>query len=151
MTTITGVSHIDLTVTDLDRSETWYAELFGMTRVLDGRNDEHHFDSRYLFHPGSSLIVGLVAHDGRGGTGGAEATGGGAAFDERRVGLDHLSLAVESSEELERWRDRLDERGIEHSPISVGDLWDVLVLRDPDGIQLELFVMKPAAAALLAG
>ena len=30
-------------------------------------------------------------------------------------------------------------------------MWDVLVFRDPDGIQLELFYMKPSAAALLAG
>jgi catechol 2,3-dioxygenase-like lactoylglutathione lyase family enzyme len=37
MATITGISHIDLTVTDLDRSETWYSELLDMKRVLDGR------------------------------------------------------------------------------------------------------------------
>ena len=28
-------------------------------------------------------------------------------------------------------------------------MWDVLVLRDPDNIQLEFFFMKPAAAELL--
>ena len=141
MPTITGVSHIDLTVTDLDRSESWYAELFTMKRVLDGRNDPHGFHSRYLLHPESLLILGLVAHDHP----------GAAPFDEHRVGLDHLSLNVASPEELESWRERLAERGIEHSPISRGDLWDVLVFRDPDDIQLELFHMKPAAGSLLAG
>lgn len=140
MPTITGVSHIDLTVTDLDRSEEWYCELFGMKRVLEGRNDEHHFASRYLVHPDSLLILGLVAHD----------ASAGKAFDEHQVGLDHLALNVESPEELERWQHRLTERSIDHSPISTGDLWDVLVLRDPDNIQLELFYMKPEAASLLA-
>lgn len=140
MPTITGVSHIDLTVTDLDRSERFYAELFEMKRVLDGRNDVRHFQSRYLLHPDSLLIIGLVAHD-------ATIDGG---FDEHRVGLDHLSLNVASADDLEAWRDRLDDRGIAHSNIASGDLWDVLVFRDPDDIQLELFFMKPAAGALLA-
>ncbi len=139
--TITGVSHIDLTVSDLDRSEAWYRDLLGLVRVLDGRNDEHHFASRYLLHADSLLILGLVAHD----------EPGAGAFDEHRVGLDHLSFNVGSAEELEAWADRLDEAGIAHSPIVNGDLWDVLVFRDPDDIQLELFHMKPAAASLLAG
>lgn len=141
MPTITGVSHIDLTVTDLDRSEAWYSELFDMKRVLDGRNDDHHFSSRYLLHAESLLIVGLVVHDER----------AGGPFDERCVGLDHLSLNVASAQELEEWRERLVERDIDHSAIVSGDLWDVLVLRDPDGIQLELFYMKPQAASLLTG
>ncbi|MEL6892979.1 MAG: VOC family protein [Actinomycetota bacterium] len=139
MTTITGVSHIDLTVTDLDRSERWYSELFGLTRILDGRNDDHHFASRYLLHPESLLIVGLVQHDGT----------ADARFDERRVGLDHLSLNVADEAALTAWAARLADEGIEHSPVVEGEMWDVLVLRDPDGIQLELFATKPAAAALL--
>lgn len=142
---ITGISHIDLTVSDLERSEAWYADLFGLVRVLDGRNDEHHFSSRYLLHADSLLVLGLVEHEGAG------ADPGDAAFDEHRIGLDHLSLNVGSPEELEDWARRLDERGIDHSPIVTGDLWDVLVFRDPDNIQLELFHMKPAAASLLTG
>ena len=140
MPTITGVSHIDLTVSDLDRSEAFYVELFGLQRILDGRNDDHHFASRYLVHPDSLLVFGLVQHD---------APAGG--FDERRCGLDHLSFNVASRQELDEWRDRLEERGIAHSPIADGDMWDVLVFRDPDDIQLELFATKPAAAALLTG
>ena len=51
MPTITGVSHIDLTVSDLDRSEAFYADLLDLSRVLDGRNDDRRFASRYLVHP----------------------------------------------------------------------------------------------------
>ena len=138
--TITGISHIDLSVTDLERSEHFYRELLGMNRVLDGRNDDQHLSSRYLIHPPTLLILGLVQHDD-----------GEGAFDERHVGLDHLAFAVSSREELDGWAAQLSEKGIEHSPITEGDLWDVLVLRDPDNIQLELFYMKPAAADLLTG
>jgi glyoxylase I family protein len=136
--TITGISHIDLTVTDLERSEAFYADLFGMSQVLDGRNDDQHLSSRYLVHPASLLILGLVQHDsGHGG------------FDERHIGLDHLSFNVTDREELEAWKARLIEHDVAHSNIAESDLGDVLVFRDPDNIQLELFYMKPAAAELL--
>lgn len=140
MTTITGVSHIDFSVSDIDRSEAFYTELFGLAKILDGRNDDHHFASRYLLHPESLLIFGLVQHD--------EPTTG---FDERSCGLDHLSLNVATREELDDWQQRLAEREIEHSPIVELEMWDVLAFRDPDGIQLELFWTKPEAAALRAG
>ena len=109
-----------------------------MLPILDGRNDEHHLSSLYLVHPESMLILGLVQHDGTDGD-----------FNERHVGLDHLSFNVSSREQLETWRTQLEQQEIPHSPISEDDMWDVLVLRDPDNIQLELFFMKPAAAALL--
>lgn len=137
--TITGVSHIDLSVTDLDRSEAFYTELLGARRLLDGRNDDHHVTARYIVHPDSLLIIGLIQHD--------EPTT--PAFDEHQIGLDHLSFNVASREELDRWKSRLEERSIPHSDIAEQDMWDVLVLRDPDNIQLEFFYTKPEAAALL--
>ena len=85
-------------------------------------------------------MFGLVQHDEPGGS-----------FDERSCGLDHLSLNVPSRDALDEWVTRLDDREIPHSPVAEGDMWDVLVFRDPDNIQLELFVTKPEAAALLAG
>jgi glyoxylase I family protein len=145
MATITGISHIDLTVTDLDRSEAWYSELLGMKRVLDGRNDGQHFDARYLVHPDTMLIVGLVHHDG---TNGDDTNG--TSFDERRVGLDHLSFNVPSRAELDAWQELVAERAIGHTPIVEAEMWDVLVVRDPDNIQLEFFYMKPEAATLLS-
>jgi catechol 2,3-dioxygenase-like lactoylglutathione lyase family enzyme len=138
MATITGISHIDLSVTDLDRSEAWYAELFGMKRVLDGRNDAHKFNARYLLHPDTMLIVGLVHHDANGDD------VNGSTFDEHRVGLDHLSFNVPSRTELDSWQERLAERTIEHTPIVESAMWDVLVVRDPDNIQLEFFWRAPA-------
>ncbi len=141
MPTITGVSHIDLSVTDLARSEAFYADLLGATKILEGRSDDNRLSSCYLLHPDSLLILGLVQHD--------EPIG--EDFDEHGIGLDHLSFNVASRDELDAWLAELDARGITHSGISEGDMWDVLVLRDPDNIQLEFFYMKPAAAALVGG
>jgi len=137
---ITGISHIDLTVTDLDRSEAFYTRLLGATRVMDGRNDDHHFASRYLVHADSLLILGLVLHDGQT-----------KPYDARQIGLDHLSFNVSSRDELDAFKAKLEADGIPHSDIHSDDLWDVLPFRDPDNIQLEFFYMKPAAASLISG
>lgn len=137
---ITGVSHVDLSVTDLDASVAWYTELFGMQRLFGGRSDERGYDVCYLMEPGSGLIMGFEQHDANPGS----------PFDERRVGLDHLSFDVESREQLDAWLARLDELSIPHSGITDEPMWDVLVFRDPDNVQLEFIYVKPEAQALLA-
>ncbi len=137
---INGISHVDLSVTDLASSLAWYQELFGMTQLFGGRNDEYGYDVCYLIEQGSGVVMGFEQHDANPGT----------PFDERRVGLDHLSFGVESRDELDGWLERLDERGIAHSGITEEQLWDVLVFRDPDNVQLEVIYVKPEAAQLLS-
>jgi catechol 2,3-dioxygenase-like lactoylglutathione lyase family enzyme len=63
------------------------------------------------------------------------------AFNENRIGLDHVSFSVGSHDELEQAVRLLDERGVPHGEIK--DLGPdlgiyVLAFRDPDNIQLEL-------------
>ncbi len=141
MPAITGISHVDLSVTDIEASEAWYRELFGAVPLFGGRSHDHDLEVRYIIEPSSGVVIGLEQHDANDGS----------AFDERRVGLDHLAFNVASREELEAWVARLDELGITHSGITEEDPWDVLVLRDPDNIQLELFLLKADPADLLPG
>ena len=86
----------------------------------------------FLRHDGLRARLGLTQHrDGDQG-----------AFDETRVGLDHLSFEVASRAELERWVTLLEERTVTHSRIMPANSIPgaaVLVFRDPDNIQLELF------------
>jgi catechol 2,3-dioxygenase-like lactoylglutathione lyase family enzyme len=66
----------------------------------------------------------------------------GGSFDELRVGLDHLAFAVTDRDELDAWSQRLTLAGVTHSPVAAANSIPgaaVLVLRDPDNIQLELF------------
>lgn len=139
MPSITGISHVDLSVTDIEASHEWYRELFGAVPLFGGRNDAHHLEVRYLMEPTSGVIIGLEQHDANQGS----------PFDEQRVGLDHLAFNVASREELEAWLARLDELGIAHSGITEEEPWDVLVFRDPDNIQLELFLLKADPATLI--
>jgi glyoxylase I family protein len=65
--------------------------------------------------------------------------GSGDRFDEFRTGMDHLAFAVSGPAELTAWVARLEELGIEHSPIAETPVGKVLTLRDPDNTQLEFF------------
>jgi len=57
-------------------------------------------------------------------------------------GLDHLSFAVSSHEQLQAWQSRFDRAGITHSGIQVlpESGFTLLPFRDPDSIQLELYL-----------
>lgn len=128
MPNIAGAHHVAFTVTDVDRSAAWYQELFGMQLLL--ASDEEGVRIRILAHTASEWIVGLREHpDQPGGT-----------FDERRTGLDHLAFTVTSRGELEAWEQELERRGITYSPIRETPIGTVIAFRDPDDIQLELWL-----------
>ena len=138
---ITGISHVDLSVTNLEASTRWYTELLGVVPLFGGRNEDFDYDVQYLMEPASGVVIGLEQHDAN----------PGAPFDERRVGLDHLSFNVASRELLDAWRDHLDALGVSHTGITEEDNWDVLVLRDPDNIQLEFILLMIDADTVLGG
>jgi catechol 2,3-dioxygenase-like lactoylglutathione lyase family enzyme len=126
MPELAGVSHIDLTVTDRDRSERFYTEVLGFEVVK--RVDKSEFRLADMRHPGLAAEVCVrqpMWNDG-------------SPFDELRTGLDHLSFAVATRAELERWQEHLDRRGVPYTPIVDAPYGAVLVFRDPDNIQLEL-------------
>lgn len=68
-------------------------------------------------------------------------------FDERRVGLDRLGFKVANRDELNRWVTHLDAKGVSHSGILDNGFGLTVVFRDPDNIQLDLF-MHPGADEL---
>lgn len=120
-----AVSHVTVTVTDLEKSAAWYAQALGMSRVRDMQGDTW----RRVLMLGNGVMIGLQVHD---------ATRPDDRFDETRVGLDHLSLACADRGEVERWLEHLDSVGIAHSGISSGPA-AVATVKDPDGIALEFF------------
>jgi glyoxylase I family protein len=133
MPEFTAISHLDLTVRDLDTSARWYENTLGFTRLF--RSDADERSSAVLMHAGSGLILGLVQHRDAPGT----------AFDERHAGLDHLAFAVTDRAELDSWQERLAELGVTHSPVTddPSGMGTALVFRDPDNIQLEMWWMRP--------
>jgi len=136
---ITGIHHLGLTVRDVDASAAWYQEVLGFR--LAGEFDAPGGARRKVFlrHDGLNARLGLTQHrDARQD-----------AFDETRAGLDHLAFAVSSRAELDAWAARLADAAVAHSPITPANSVPgaaVLVFRDPDNIQLELFAEPPSRA-----
>lgn len=129
MPRLSRIHHLALTVTDIDASIAWYERTFGFKRV-----DDYPHEGGFgviLVEPDSDLWIVLHHHDAN------EAE----PFSETRTGLDHAGFQVPSPADLEVWQARFAELGVHHSPIAYNEDFNVsiLVFRDPDNIQLELF------------
>ena len=131
MPNFSSVSHIDLSVSDVERSATWYCEVLGLRRLR--RVD---YDDRImvvLLREEIGLIIGLNQHK----------TTTTDRFNERNLGLDHIGFGVADRDELDAWQTRLASLAVEHSPVADTPTGAALVFRDPDNIQLEFWWSRP--------
>jgi glyoxylase I family protein len=122
-----GVHHLKLTVADVPRSQAFYEEVLGFSKVTD-------LPAGGVFLSNGSLGLGLGVSPN------PDEAIQGDRFSENRVGLDHLSLSVTSRDELERAVRILDEKGVPHGEITELGPFGICILafRDPDNVQLEL-------------
>ena len=121
-----AITHVALTVSDLDRSRTWYRRLFGTDPVIDEDTGPFH---HVVWLMGGTLVGIHQFPDLKSSE----------PFEERRPGLDHLAFACSSRTELEGWERRLNELGISHGGIVDANYGSGLSFRDPDNIALEFF------------
>ena len=56
MPDITGFGHVDLSVTDLDRSEAWYTKVLGAKRIVAQRVDDPGYEVRVFVEPKSMAL-----------------------------------------------------------------------------------------------
>ena len=134
----TGVHHVDLVVSSIERSLPFYRDLLaplGWHRVgeVEGERGETIW---YLSGPGTS--VGLRE---------AQAEGG---HDRYRVGLHHLAFEASSRAVVDERADWLRERGaeLESGPEEYGYIpgYYAVFFYDPDGLKLEIVHIPPLAA-----
>jgi catechol-2,3-dioxygenase len=121
------ITHVALTVRDLTTSVPWYRRLFDAAPVLDEDTGAFH---HVVWLVGGTTLVGLHEFPD---------LDDASAFNERRLGLDHLAFQCSNRAELESWESRLDELGIAHGPIVDARYGSGLSFRDPDNIALEFF------------
>ena len=120
-----GYAHVAITVSDLDRGVAFYARLFGAEPVgqitLDGLD-------RRLFSVGNGQILGVTAYT----------EGAAVPFDPTVPGLDHIGLRCTDRDEVLAWQQQATEAGIE-SDLQDVDFGHALMIKDPDGNQIEFF------------
>ncbi len=123
-----------LTVSDADQSATWYCDLLGMEETSRYVQPDGHIALIHLVERLSGVELCLVCH-----------RSGQAAFDEFRIGLDHLEFLVAHRDDLDTWVTRLDELEIHHSGVKEPAYTSnaMVTFRDPDNIQLEFFWRPP--------
>lgn len=114
---VTGVSHFELHVSDLDASTLWYTTTIGLAHLRT--------------QPGRFSIL--------------QPTGGGFRLaltpgrpPDAHGEIGHIALAVDSRESLEDWAAHLDEIGVDHPVIKENSTGYSLDLVDPDGHEIEL-------------
>jgi glyoxylase I family protein len=135
---MSAIHHVGLTVTALDASASWYASILGFERVGEYALPDGTRQKVFLRHPELAIRLGLTLHT----------SGPNERFDETRVGLDHLSLRVDSEIELAEWQAHLDRHHVPYTPATPANSIpgaQVVVFRDPDNIQLEL-IFDPTPA-----
>ena len=131
MPDVSGIHHVSVTVTDIERSVPWYSELLGLTKLMEESHPDGTGYAVVLGKPDWSMCVGLHTHP----------TNERERFSESRTGLDHIGFMVSGRAELDAWESKLTELGVEHSPVNDQGGYAVLVFRDPDNIQLEFMSM----------
>ncbi|WP_314103948.1 VOC family protein [uncultured Frigoribacterium sp.] len=137
-----GFSHVRLTVTDIRRSKAFYEQLFGMppgSDFSDQIDDPTIHDDPQRTYGGCSFTFGGQTLGLR------PVAPAGDRFDPDRVGLDHLSLRVDSVDELHAAAQRLAAAGIEHGEVTDLPAFGLVVLslQDPDDVNLELAAARP--------
>jgi catechol 2,3-dioxygenase-like lactoylglutathione lyase family enzyme len=122
---LSGIHHVKIPVTDLNRSIDWYGRVFGFTVTME-------------FPEADGVVRGVAGTvPGLGDTQltlrvNPEAAHGCAGFDP-------VSFAVDGHAEIEAWAAHLDGLGIGHSPVIEASVGWLLVFDDPDGISLHVY------------
>ncbi len=122
MLSITFIDHVSLSVRDLEATARWYNEVLGLAVLRHAHGAS--FERAILGSGQGRPAFGLTQHrsnDGR-------------PFSETATGMDHLAFSVASPDELHAQKDRLEEMGLAYGAPREG----LVVLRDPDNIQVEL-------------
>ena len=136
LVTSNGFAHVRLTVTDIARSKDFYDRLFGWPTAVDNsarvdepgvRDSVEEFYGGTVYQTPQGTLFGLRPVGSEG-------------FDPDVTGLDHVSFAVDSRDDLVAAVAAMDEAGIEHGEVI--DLTDagmaILSFQDPDDINVEL-------------
>ena len=122
----TGVHHLALRSSDLARSRRFYVDTLGFAPVLEA-------PQIFLFLAGSTAVAIRGPEPGQ---------TDGDRFSPFRIGLDHVALACQSEEELERVAAALAAAGVENTGVKLDETLGkrYVAFKDPDRIAWEFYM-----------
>ncbi|MGH8888771.1 MAG: cupin domain-containing protein [Acidothermaceae bacterium] len=118
-----AVNHISLNVSDVTRSAKWYANAFDLVRLSEEVADDGN-GHVLLASPMGGWLLSL--------TSAAAPT------------VEHIAVSCADRDELVAWREILNERGVTPGTITDAPYGSGFVVRDPDGLDFELFAPPSA-------
>lgn len=123
--TTKGIHHIALRCTDMNTTKKFYQDVLGFTLALE-----------------SPEIIAFLAGDIILAFKKANAQPGEEVFTPFNIGLDHIALACETDEELQRVAKELSDAGIENTGVKLDETLQKLYVafKDPDRIQWEFYM-----------
>jgi len=128
---VTGLSHVQLLVSNVEASAEWYTLALGLEPYAGS------IESGYvaLRHRGAKIVVVLTKRPAASGNSVPEGVELTTPISET---LDHLAFAVSDEGALRAWADHLSACGVDHPGVVLENGNPSLQLRDPDGIAIEL-------------
>lgn len=122
----TGVHHVALRSSNLERSKKFYTSTLGFKIILE-------VPGIFLFMAGSTAI-GVRGPD--------PASPAGDKFNPLRIGLDHVALACSDEAELKRVASALSAAGVENTGVKLDETLNkrYVAFKDPDRIAWELYM-----------
>ncbi|MGJ6968359.1 VOC family protein [Streptosporangium sp. G11] len=120
---LTGVHHLKIWVSDLERSRSWYERVLGLEHRTSFQDEDGVIRGMSFAVPGAAFQIALRENPGL----------ARALFD-----ADPFALQV-TLEGLGEWVARLDGLGVPHSPIIRASAGHALGFVDPDGVQIRLY------------
>jgi lactoylglutathione lyase len=120
--------HVGLNVSDLDRSQKFYQEVFGFDVMGESREEGRQF---VFLSEGQKLVLTLWQQ-------------GAGRFERQRPGLHHLSFQVTAIEEVKEMERKLRALNVPLLydgivPHAEGAQSGGIFFEDPDGIRLEIY------------
>jgi catechol 2,3-dioxygenase-like lactoylglutathione lyase family enzyme len=143
---VEAIDHLDLVVTDLERSLAFYRALLGRIGYVHESEIEGERGERvvYLSRPGGGGSLSLRA---------AQSNAHPTPYDRYAVGIHHICFTATNRDNVDRVAAWARETGaeIESEPREYGYTpgYYAVFIHDPDGIKLE-FVHRPAERDLAA-
>jgi glyoxylase I family protein len=121
---ISGLSHVQLLVSDVAASAKWYSAVLGLAHFAADPSIGY----VALKHRAAKMVIVLTRR-----------SDGAAATDPPSAQIvDHLAFAVPDGDALASWAEHLRQVGIEHPGVVLENGNPSLQLRDPDGVAIEL-------------